>query len=80
MIFKLYTRAMGAANALSSLLAVAKLQNYNRMSEETEDYAVNLICADEENERMLFADLDAVVAGVAALRIEVARRKALVTR
>jgi hypothetical protein len=76
MILKMYQRTMGAANALSSLLAVAKLQNYNRMNEETENYAVNLIVADEENERMLFADLDAVVVGVAALREEIERRRA----
>jgi hypothetical protein len=75
MIFKLYQRTMGAANALSSLLAISKLQNYNRIDEATENAAVNLIVDDAENERMLFADLDAVVEGVGALRDEIARRR-----
>jgi hypothetical protein len=79
-ILKLYQKSMGAANSLSGLLAVAKNQNYGRLDAETEDYAISLLVADESNERMLFADLDAVVAGVAALREEVARRRGVVAK
>lgn len=76
MILKLYQRSMGAANALSNLLAVAKMQSYNRLDEQTEDYAISLIVADESNSEILFKDLDAVVEGVATLRSEVERRRA----
>jgi hypothetical protein len=80
MLLKIYQTTQRAASNLSNILAIAKSQNYNRMTDETEDYAMMLLTADESNSEILFKDLDAVIESAAALKQEIARRRGVAAR
>jgi hypothetical protein len=77
---QLYRRTQAAASALGSLLEIARLQNYGRVDALTSSQTIDLLVRDAENERILFHDLDFVVAGVADLRAVIAERRAAVTK
>jgi len=79
-ILELWRRASAAKSDLEGLLSVAKMQSYNRLDERSAELALVILMREDETADILFRDLDAVVAGVAELKQEIAARKAAVTK
>lgn len=75
-VLTLYRRTRAAATSLEGVLSVSKMQNYQRLDEKTAEMSLTILMREDETAEMLWKDLDAVVAGYAALKSEIAARRA----
>jgi hypothetical protein len=79
-ILSLYRLAGAAKTDLEGLLSIARLQNYGRVDAHTSEMAFTILMRPDSDETVtqLMKSLDNFVDGVAALKAEIAARRAAV--